>query len=123
MVSSHVTLKSCGLFVANSLGEIVELTVRELTTPLHMQGDIFINSIELPDYARAALDMRSVSELGDRVQNIVIDWKFLFTFTSISIVGIFIGIYLNKYVNEVQLKKGFAYFVLLMAIFILFKEF
>jgi uncharacterized membrane protein YfcA len=60
--------------------------------------------------------------VGD-VQNIVIDWKFLFTFTSISIVGIFIGIYLNKYVNEVQLKKGFAYFVLLMAIFILFKEF
>jgi hypothetical protein len=60
--------------------------------------------------------------VGD-VQNIVIDWKFLFTFTSISIVGIFMGIYLNKYVNEIQLKKGFAYFVLLMAIFILFKEF
>ncbi|MQP23674.1 TSUP family transporter [Flavobacterium sp. LMO8] len=60
--------------------------------------------------------------IGD-IQNITIDWIFLLTFTSISIVGIFIGIYLNKYVNEVQLKKGFAYFVLLMAIFILFKEF
>lgn len=60
--------------------------------------------------------------IGD-VQNIAIDWIFLLTFTSISIVGIFIGIYLNKYVNEVQLKKGFAYFVLLMAVFILFKEF
>lgn len=60
--------------------------------------------------------------IGD-LQNITIDWIFLLTFTSISIVGIFIGIYLNKYVNEVQLKKGFAYFVLLMAIFILFKEF
>lgn len=60
--------------------------------------------------------------IGD-VQNISIDWIFLLTFTSISIIGIFIGIYLNKYVNEVQLKKGFAYFVLLMAIFILFKEF
>lgn len=60
--------------------------------------------------------------IGD-VQNIAIDWIFLLTFTSISIVGIFIGIYMNKYVNEVQLKKGFAYFVLLMAVFILFKEF
>jgi len=60
--------------------------------------------------------------IGD-IQNITIDWIFLLTFTSISIVGIFIGIYLNKYVNEVQLKKGFAYFVLVMAIFILFKEF
>jgi uncharacterized membrane protein YfcA len=60
--------------------------------------------------------------MGD-VQNLDIDWLFLLVFTSISIVGIFTGIYLNKYVNEVQLKKGFAYFVLLMAAFILFKEF
>lgn len=60
--------------------------------------------------------------IGD-IQNIIIDWKFLLTFTSISIIGIYVGIYLNKYVNEIQLKKGFAYFVLLMAIFILFKEF
>ena len=59
--------------------------------------------------------------LGD-VQTITIDWKFLSSFTGISIVGIFIGIYLNKYVNETQLKKGFAYFVLFMATFILVKE-
>jgi hypothetical protein len=59
--------------------------------------------------------------LGD-LQNITIDCKFLSFFTGISIVGIFIGIYLNKYVNESQLKKGFAYFVLLMATFILVKE-
>ena len=59
--------------------------------------------------------------LGD-VQNILIDWTFLCSFTGISIVGIFIGIYLNKYVNETQLKKGFAYFVLFMATFILVKE-
>ena len=59
--------------------------------------------------------------LGD-VQTISIDWKFLSFFTGISIIGIFIGIYLNKYVNESQLKKGFAYFVLFMATFILVKE-
>ena len=59
--------------------------------------------------------------LGD-IQNISIDWKFLSSFTGLSIVGIFIGIYLNKFVNETQLKKGFAYFVLLMATFILVKE-
>jgi uncharacterized membrane protein YfcA len=59
--------------------------------------------------------------LGD-VQTITIDWKFLSSFTGISIIGIFIGIYLNKYVNESQLKKGFAYFVLFMATFILVKE-
>jgi len=60
--------------------------------------------------------------LGD-LQTLVIDWKFLLTFTSLSVTGIFIGIYLNRFLNETQLKKGFGYFVLLMAIFILTKEF
>jgi uncharacterized membrane protein YfcA len=59
--------------------------------------------------------------LGD-VQNLTIDWFFLMTFTCVSIVGIFLGGYLNKFINETQLKKGFAYFVLVMAAFILFKE-
>ncbi len=59
--------------------------------------------------------------LGD-VQNLSIDWKFLLGFTFISIIGIFLGSYLSKYINDKQLKKGFAYFVLGMAIFILFKE-
>lgn len=59
--------------------------------------------------------------MGD-VQNLIIDWTFLLKFTSLSIIGIFIGIYLNKFVNEDQLKKGFAYFVLAMACFILYKE-
>lgn len=60
--------------------------------------------------------------LGD-VQNLTIDWLFLIKFTSLSIIGIFIGIYLNKFINEKQLKKGFGYFVLVMACFILLKEF
>jgi len=60
--------------------------------------------------------------MGD-VQNLTIDWLFLIKFTSLSIIGIFIGIYLNRFINESQLKKGFGYFVLLMACFILLKEF
>lgn len=60
--------------------------------------------------------------IGD-VQNLIIDWLFLLKFTGLSIIGIFIGIYLNKFINESQLKKGFGYFVLAMACFILFKEF
>jgi len=58
---------------------------------------------------------------GD-VQNMDINWTFLLIFTSISVIGIFIGIYLNKFLNDAQLKKGFGYFVLLMALFILSKE-
>jgi uncharacterized membrane protein YfcA len=62
-----------------------------------------------------------VGFIGD-IQNLVIDWLFLLTFSAISVVGIFIGMYLTKYTNENQLKKIFAYFVLLMATIILLKE-
>ena len=60
--------------------------------------------------------------LGD-IHNPELDWNFLLAFTSISVVGIFLGIYLNKFINEKQLKKGFGYFVLAMSCFILLKEF
>ena len=62
-----------------------------------------------------------VGFIGD-VQNLEIDWMFLLTFSAISVVGIFLGMYLTKYTNESQLKKIFAYFVLLMAAIILLKE-
>lgn len=62
-----------------------------------------------------------VGFIGD-VQNLVIDWLFLLTFSAISVVGIFLGMYLTKHTNESQLKKIFAYFVLVMAAIILLKE-
>jgi hypothetical protein len=62
-----------------------------------------------------------VGFIGD-VQNLEIDWIFLLTFSAISVVGIFLGMYLTKYTNESQLKKIFAYFVLVMAAIILLKE-
>ena len=62
-----------------------------------------------------------VGFIGD-VQNLIIDWRFLISFSILSVVGIFIGMYLTKYTNENQLKKIFAYFVLLMAAVVLLKE-
>ncbi len=62
-----------------------------------------------------------VGFIGD-VQNLEIDWLFLLMFSAISVVGIFLGMYLTKYTNENQLKKIFAYFVLVMAAIILLKE-
>ena len=58
---------------------------------------------------------------GD-IGNIDIDWRLLFIFSFISILGIFAGIYLNKFINEKNLKKGFGWFVLTMSIVILAKE-
>lgn len=59
--------------------------------------------------------------IGD-VQNLEIDWPFLLIFTGISIVGIFIGIWLNKFIDGKKLKKGFGWFVLVMGIYIIYKE-
>ncbi len=60
---------------------------------------------------------------GD-VQNVSaqMDWNLLGIFTMAAIVGIFIGTYLSKYVKAVSLKKGFGWFVLIMAFYILTKE-
>ncbi|MFA7272872.1 MAG: sulfite exporter TauE/SafE family protein [Crocinitomicaceae bacterium] len=59
--------------------------------------------------------------LGDAT-TLSVDWTFLLTFTTLSVVGIFIGIYLNKFIPGAKLKKGFGWFVLIMGIYILLKE-
>ena len=59
--------------------------------------------------------------LGD-VQNLEINWSFLLVFTAISIVGIFLGIYLSRFFKGKRLKEGFGWFVLLMGIYIIWKE-
>ena len=60
--------------------------------------------------------------LGD-VLVMQIDWSFLLVITSISLVGIFIGSYLGHFIDGKKLKKGFGYFIFLMAIFIFYMEF
>ncbi|CAM4049493.1 sulfite exporter TauE/SafE family protein [Gillisia hiemivivida] len=59
--------------------------------------------------------------IGD-IQNMDIDWLFLLIFTGLSIVGIFIGMYLNKFIDGKKLKKAFGWFVLVMGIYIIWKE-
>ena len=59
--------------------------------------------------------------IGD-VENLEIDWYFLLSFTAISVVGIFLGIYFNKFIEGKKLKKGFGWFVLIMGVYIIYKE-
>jgi len=51
-----------------------------------------------------------------------INWPFLIRFTLISILGIFMGIYLSSFVKGDSLKKTFGWFVLIVAMGILYKE-
>lgn len=61
--------------------------------------------------------------MGD-VQNLSgqIDWSMLSMFTGAAVIGIFVGGFLSQYIKSSSLKKGFGWFVLIMAIYILTKE-
>jgi uncharacterized protein len=59
---------------------------------------------------------------GDLGQ-ITFDWMFLSFITVLAVTGILIGFAIGKKVPGEKLKKGFGWFVLSMAIFILLKEF
>lgn len=59
-----------------------------------------------------------ISYLG----KVEIDWVFHGKFTGCSVIGILIGSYLVKYVPQNVLKKMFAVFLIIMGIFILYKN-
>jgi uncharacterized membrane protein YfcA len=59
--------------------------------------------------------------VGD-MSNMTVDWPFLLEFTALSIVGIFVGTYMSKFIPSEKLKKSFGWFVLVMGIYIIAKE-
>jgi uncharacterized protein len=59
--------------------------------------------------------------LGD-LSNLEVDWTFLLPFTVLSVLGIFLGSYLSKFIPGEKLKKAFGWFVLVMGVYIITKE-
>jgi uncharacterized protein len=59
--------------------------------------------------------------MGD-LHNLYVDWKFLLSFSFLTIIGIIIGGSLSKFVSNNLLKKAFGYFTLLTAFYIIYKE-
>ncbi len=60
--------------------------------------------------------------LGDAL-TMTVDWTFLLVFTTFSFGGIFIGSYLSNFIDGNKLKRGFGYFIYVMALFIFVMEF
>ncbi len=56
------------------------------------------------------------------VTQVAIDWPFIMIFTAVSIVGIFMGVYVSNFIEERSLKRNFARFMLLMALLIIYNE-
>lgn len=60
--------------------------------------------------------------LGDIRSDQILDWKLLITFSSCSIVGLFIGSALSQKMDANKLKMLFGWFVFFMGIYIIVKE-
>lgn len=60
---------------------------------------------------------------GDLLSGMAIDWALLLPFTGFSILGLFIGSYATRFIAAAPLKRLFGWFVLLMALLILYLEF
>lgn len=56
------------------------------------------------------------------VSQLVIDWRFLLSFTTLAVVGILVGSYLSRFISSQKLKKTFGWFILFMGIYIILKE-
>ena len=54
--------------------------------------------------------------------DLIIDWTLLLTVTAIAVAGIFVGIYAANFIDGKKLKKGFGWFVLVMAVYIILKQ-
>ncbi|GIJ97365.1 UPF0721 transmembrane protein [Capnocytophaga stomatis] len=52
----------------------------------------------------------------------IIDWKLLMIFSVLSVLGIFVGIFLSGKIDGTRLKSIFGWFVLVMGVYIFVKE-
>ena len=59
--------------------------------------------------------------IGD-AQRLELDWALLLIISALAIAGIFIGNRMSRSIPGYKLKKSFGWFVLVMGVFILFKE-
>jgi uncharacterized protein len=66
---------------------------------------------------------KSLIGFGGEAAQLSIDWWFLITITALAISGLFVGVLLSKKIDGEQLKPAFGWFVLVMGIYILIKEF
>lgn len=68
------------------------------------------------------ISLNSLIGFGTTYANKVQDWNFLLFFTILSVIGIFLGIWVSQRINSKRLKPIFGWFVLLIGVYIIIKE-
>ena len=92
---------------------------------LYVPALVFWSGLPMKKAVGTSLVIVAINSLigfsGD-MQTLDIDWNFLLLFSFITIIGILLGGYLSKFISNKKLKKGFGWFVLIMAVYIIIKE-
>lgn len=70
----------------------------------------------------AIIALNSLIGFMGSVSHTAIQWSFLFQFTAIAVFGIFLGLFMARYISNHRLKPAFGWFVLCIGVFILLEE-
>ena len=68
------------------------------------------------------ITLNSVAGFLGYLGSVPLNWNLMATFTLAASLGTFGGAYLSQFVNPKQLQRGFGYFLLIVASFILFQN-
>jgi uncharacterized membrane protein YfcA len=68
------------------------------------------------------ITFKSVAGFAGYLGYVPVDALLMVTFTLITSIGMILGAYLTKFIEARHLEKGFGYFVIAVAIFILIKQ-
>jgi hypothetical protein len=65
---------------------------------------------------------QSITGFIGYINQVAINWSLTISFTVAAMLGTLIGVYLHKYIDAKYLQKGFGYFVLAVAVFVLIRQ-
>jgi uncharacterized membrane protein YfcA len=68
------------------------------------------------------ISLNSVAGLLGYLGHLTIDWRLTVSFAFAAAIGTLIGSYLGQFVSAKQLQKGFGYFLLAIATFVLIQN-
>ena len=68
------------------------------------------------------ISLKSFAGFLGYLDKVTVDWAFLGQFTIFTAIGILLGSYFVKYISQQKLKKMFAIFLVVMGVFILYKN-
>jgi uncharacterized membrane protein YfcA len=86
-----------------------------------------VNFLKLPmktaiGTSLAIISINSLTGFLFSLHGSAIHWRFLLLVSMLAIAGLFIGMLLSRQINGAKLKSAFGWFVLVMGVYILFRE-